>query len=126
MLGVSVDTVRRWELDGRLQTLRSSGGQRLIAIDEVARLLGLRRGPEPERSITAQSARSRFPSIVTNVARDNVVAVVELMAGPHRLVSLMTAEAADELGIAVGLRVIAVIKATDVIVEIPAAKVSSP
>ena len=116
MLGVSVDTLRRWESDGRVNTVRSSGGQRLIAIDEVARLLGERRGPEPERSITAQSARSRFPSIVTNVTRDRVVAVVELMAGPHRLVSLMTAEAADELGLEVGLRVIAVVKSTDVIV----------
>ena len=67
----------------------------------------------------AQSARNRFAGIVTRVERDRVVAVVEVLAGPHRLVSLMTAEAVDELGLEVGVEAVCVVKATQVIVEIP-------
>jgi molybdopterin-binding protein len=119
MLGVTVDTDRRWELEGRLRVERSSGGQRLIPIGEVVRLLAERRRSATERPIVAGSARNRFPGIVTRIEKDRVAAVVEILAGPHRIVSLMTAEAVDELGLKIGDEAIAVIKATNVIVEIP-------
>lgn len=118
MLNVSIDTLRRWELEGRLATERSVGGQRLIAIADVARLLRERRTSAADRPIVAQSARSRLPAIVTNVSRNSVTAVIEMAAGSNRLVSLLTAEAADELGLVIGARVVAVIKATDVLVEL--------
>lgn len=120
MLQVSVDTLRRWEADGRLRVDRSDGGQRVIAIEEVSRLLTERRATTTDRPIVAQSARNRFRGIVTRVEKDKVAAVVEVMAGPHRLVSLMTAEAVDELGLAIGDEAICVVKATNVIVEVPA------
>ena len=120
MLGVSVETLRRWETEGRLATERSGGGQRLVPIAEVTRLLGERRAAGPsDRPIVAQSARNRFAGIVTRIERDRVAAVVEVQAGPHRLVSLMTAEAIDDLGLTVGAEAVCVVKATNVIVEIP-------
>ncbi len=121
LLGVGVDTLRRWEADGRLETVRTEGGQRLVALAEVSRLLAERRRSTSDRPIVAQSARNRFSGIVTRVERDGVVAVVEVLCGPHRLVSLMTAEAVDDLGLAVGVEAVCVVKATQVIVEIPAA-----
>lgn len=122
MLGVTVETLRRWEAEGRLQLTRSAGGQRLVSIAEVSRLLGERRRDAVDRPIVAQSARNRFPGIVTRIDRDSVAAVVEVMAGPHRLVSLMTAEAVDDLDLKVGDEAVCVVKATNVIVEIPSAK----
>ena len=119
MLGVSVETLRRWETEGRLRMERSSGGQRLVEIDEVSRLLDERRKASTDRPIVAQSARNRFPGIVTRIEKDRVAAVVEVIAGPHRMVSLMTAEAVDELGLKVGDEAVCVVKATNVIVEIP-------
>jgi molybdopterin-binding protein len=119
LLGVGVDTLRRWEAEGRLTTVRSAGGQRTVPIPELSRLLGERRRAAPDRPIVAQSARNRFQGIVTSIERDRVAAVVEVLAGPHRLVSLMTAEAIDELDLAVGDEAICVVKATQVIVEIP-------
>jgi molybdopterin-binding protein len=119
MLGVSVETLRRWEVEGRVRMERSDGGQRLIGIDEVARLLDERRHASTDRPIVAQSARNRFPGIVTRIERDAVAAVVEVIAGPHRMVSLMTAEAIDDLELKVGDEAVCVVKATNVIVEIP-------
>ena len=119
LLGVGIDTVRRWEADGKLETVRTEGGQRLVPLAEVSRLLAERRRATSDRPIVAQSARNRFAGIVTRVERDRVVAVVEVLAGPHRLVSLMTAEAVDELGLEVGVEAVCVVKATQVIVEIP-------
>jgi molybdopterin-binding protein len=124
MLGVSIETLRRWEADGRLRMERSDGGQRLIEIDEVARLLEERRRATADRPIVAQSARNRFPGIVTRVERDGVAAVVEVIAGPHRMVSLMTAEAVDELDLKVGDEAVCVVKSTNVIVEIPSSRES--
>jgi molybdopterin-binding protein len=124
MLGVTVDTVRRWEIDGRLRVERSTGGQRLVPIGEVTRLLRERRRSTSERPIVAGSARNRFAGIVTRIERDKVAAVVEILAGPHRIVSMMTAEAVDELGLAVGDEAIGVVKATNVIVEIPSSRES--
>lgn len=126
MLGVSVETLRRWETEGRLRMERSQGGQRLIAIDDVSRLLDERRRAATDRPIVAQSARNRFPGIVTRVERDGVAAVVEVIAGPHRLVSLMTAEAVEELDLKVGDEAVCVVKSTSVIVEIPSSKESRP
>ena len=119
MLGVTVETLRRWEVAGRLSMERSPGGQRLVSIADVTRLLAERRGRTADRPIVAQSARNRFPGIVTRIEQDRVAAVVEVMAGPHRLVSLMTAEAVDELRLKVGDEVVCVVKATNVVVEIP-------
>lgn len=120
LLGVGIDTIRRWEAEGRLAIHRSRGGQRLVPITEVSRLLAERRRAAPARPIVAQSARNRFAGVVTRIDRDAVAAVVEVLSGPHRLVSLMTAEAVDELGLEVGGEAICVVKATQVIVEIPA------
>lgn len=122
MLQISVETLRRWEGEGRLTTTRSRGGQRLVPIQEVTRLLGERRAAASERPTVAASARNRFPGIVTGVERDRVAAVVEVMSGPHRLVSLMTAEAVNDLGLAIGDEVTCVVKATNVIVEISTRK----
>ncbi len=122
MLGVTVETLRRWETEGRLRMERSDGGQRLIDIDEVARLLTERRKASTDRPIVAQSARNRFPGIVTRIERDRVAAVVEVIAGPHRLVSLMTAEAVDDLDLKVGDEAVCVVKSTNVIVEIPSSR----
>jgi molybdopterin-binding protein len=119
MLGVSVETLRRWEDEGRLRMGRTEGGQRVVELAEVARLLDERRRSGPDRPIVAQSARNRFPGVVTRVERDGVAAVVEIQAGPHRLVSLMTAEAVEDLDLKPGDEVVGVIKATNVIVEIP-------
>jgi len=119
LLGVSVDTLRRWEADGRLTTTRTSGGQRVIPIAEVSRLLGERRRATTDRPIVAQSARNRFAGVVTRIERDTIAAVVEVVAGPHRLVSLMTAEAVEEMGLRVGDEAVCVVKATQVIVEVP-------
>jgi molybdopterin-binding protein len=122
MLGVSVETLRRWEFEGRLRMTRSPGGQRLVEIGDVSRLIDERRKTSTDRPIVAQSARNRFPGIVTRIERDGVAAVVEVIAGPHRLVSLMTAEAVLELDLKVGDEAVCVVKATNVIVEIQSAK----
>ncbi len=119
LLGVGVDTLRRWEEEGHLRTERSPGGQRRVPIEEVSRLLGERRRATRERRVVAQSARNRFEGIVTRIERDGVAAVVEVLAGPHRIVSLLTAEAVDEMGLAVGDRAVCVVKATNVILEVP-------
>ncbi|CAN5631753.1 helix-turn-helix transcriptional regulator [soil metagenome] len=127
MLGVGLDTLRRWERQGQLRTVRSGGGQRLVPIGEVTRLLGERTAARRAsgtvtRPVVGGSARNRFPGIVSRIQRDRVAAVVEILAGPHRIVSLMTAEAVDEMGLQVGDEAIGVVKATAVAVEIPASR----
>jgi len=122
MLGVTVDTVRRWADEGRIDVSRSDGGQRLISMTEVTRVMGERRKTATDRAIVAQSARNRFVGIVTRIEKDRVAAVVEVLAGPHRLVSLMTAEAVDDMGLRVGDEAVCVVKATNVIVEVPAGR----
>ena len=120
LLGVSVDTVRRWADGGRLATERSEGGQRLIAGEELARFVTEQAETPAPDVVAARSARNRFTGIVTRVISNDVVAKVEIQAGPHRIVSLMTAEAADELGLAPGVMAVASVKSTNVIVELPA------
>ena len=119
MLGVSVETLRRWESEGRLSLTRSPGGQRLVPIPEVTRLLAERRRTTADRPTIARSARNRFEGVVTRIEKDRVAAVVEVIAGPHRIVSLMTAEAAEELGLQVGDEAVCIVKATNVIVDVP-------
>ena len=125
LLGVSPDTLRRWEADGRLATHRSAGRQRLVALAEVRRLLAERRSAATTtspRRVVRGSARNRFPGIVTRIERDGLVAVVEILAGPHRMVSLMTAEAVDEMDLREGDEATGVVKSTNVIVEAPAVR----
>ena len=88
----------------------------------MTRLLAERRKSGLERPVIAGCARNRFPGVVTRIEKDRVAAVVEILAGPHRIVSLMTAEAVDEMGLKVGDEAIGVVKATTVIVEIPSAR----
>jgi len=116
LIGVRVETLRTWERAGKLSTWRSPGGQRLIPEAEVARLLAERR---IETSPTLTSRRNAFPGVVTKVTRDKISALVEIQAGPHRVVSLITREAADELGLVPGIEAIATVKATSVMVERP-------
>jgi molybdopterin-binding protein len=122
MLQVSVDTIRRWEADGRIRVDRTPAGRRVIALEEVRRLLADRRAAAKERPTVARSARNRFAGIVTRIEKDRVAAVVEVIAGPHRLVSLMTAEAVDEMRLKVGDEAVCVVKATNVVVEVPAGR----
>jgi len=118
-LGVSPDTLRRWADAGRIRIHLTAGGQRTVSQADVSRLGAERRRGGSDRPIVAQSARNRFSGTVTRVERDGVAAVVEVQAGPHRLMSLMTREAADELDLAPGREVVCVVKSTDVIVEVP-------
>jgi molybdopterin-binding protein len=117
LLGVSVDTIRRWEDEGRIETVRSGGGQRLVSLSEVRRLLGER--PRVQHRVTASSARNQLEAVVTNVVRGTAAASVEMRAGPYRLVALTTAESVDELDLSPGRRVVASVKATSVIVGLP-------
>ncbi len=121
LLTTSPDTARRWADSGRLRTRRTAGGQRVVDGAVLARfLLQLTKTREAD-VVIGQSARNRFPGIVTRVVKDRVMAQVEIQAGPHRVVSLMTREAVDELELSPGQRAIAVVKATTVIVELPRA-----
>ena len=121
MLGVSVDTVRRWADEGRLKTTRTSGGHRHVDGKDLARLLAEMAPRGDERGVT-QSARNRFTGVVIRVQRDKLTAIVEIQAGPHRVVSLMTREAADELDLAVGDLAVAAVKATNVVIEVPSSE----
>jgi molybdopterin-binding protein len=119
LLGVSADTVRRLADDGTLATRRTAGGHRVVDGATLA-AYARDRAPEPEEvAIAGQSARNRFPGIVTRVERDGVMALVELQAGPHRVVSLISREAADELGLAPGVLAVAAVKSTSVMIEVP-------
>ncbi|QZN84887.1 molybdopterin-binding protein [Cellulomonas sp. C5510] len=118
LLGVSDDTVRRWVEAGRLPARRSeAGGPLTVDGRDLAHLAQELATPVPDGLRRAVSARNRFTGIVTRVLRDTVMAEVEIQAGPHRLVSLISREAADELGLEPGVLAVAVIKATEVIVE---------
>jgi molybdopterin-binding protein len=121
LLGVSPDTVRRWADDGRLPTRRTSGGHRAVDGAALAALAAEQASAREPSAIVGQSARNRFTGIVTRVVKDKVAAQLEIQAGPHRVVSLMTSEAAEELGLAPGDLAVAAVKATNVVIEVPRA-----
>ena len=124
LLGVSDDTVRRWADSGRLRTT-SDGTRQVVDGAELAALAqelaedAERPGPGP---VVSASARNRFLGLVTRVVRDTVMAQVEIQCGPHRVVSLLSREAADELGLEPGVIAVAAVKSTNVVVEIPEAR----
>jgi molybdopterin-binding protein len=115
-LGVRVETLRRWERDGKLRTERTAGRQRIVPAAEVARLLSERR---TKIKVEVGSVRNRFPGVVTEVKRDGVSATVEIQAGPHRILALITREAADEMQLQPGVAAVATVKATSVMVGVP-------
>lgn len=119
LLGVSVDTVRRWVDTGRLPAERTGGGQRLVEGADLARFVTTLAEPHEPEGYRAQSARNHLTGIVTRVVKDGVAAQVEIQAGPFRLVSLMTREAADELELAPGMLAVASVKSTNVVIELP-------
>ncbi|MCK8609226.1 molybdopterin-binding protein [Agromyces sp. C10] len=116
LIGVSDDTVRRWVDQGRLPADRGPGGRLVVDGADVARFVVARRRT-PDDGPAVSSARNRLDGIVTEVQREGLVAVVEIQAGPFRVVSMMTREAADELGLEPGVPASAVVKATNVVVE---------
>ena len=124
VLGVSDDTVRRWVDAGRLGTETGEGGRAVVRGEDLARLAMELAEAGPDGTLhaarsSAVSARNRLRGIVTAVKKDTVMAQVEMVCGPYRLVSLMSREAADELGLAPGVLAIASVKSTNVVVELP-------
>ena len=120
LVGVSDDTLRRWADAGRMATTTDREGRRVVAGAELARLAVDLGAPDRSAGLAgARSARNRFPGIVTRVQIDGLVAVVEVQAGPHRIVSMMTSEAARELDLHPGDRAVGVVKSTQVVVETP-------
>jgi molybdopterin-binding protein len=115
LLGVKAETLRRWERQGTLVTTRTSGGQRQVPAEEVARLIAER---QPKRAISAASARNRFPGVITDVKVDGLAATVEIQAGPHRVLAFITREAAEEMGLKPGIEAVATVKATSVMVNL--------
>jgi molybdopterin-binding protein len=109
-LGISLDTLRRWDRDGRIRTLRDRANRRLVPASEVERL----RGRSGEREL---SARNRFTGVVREVKVEGLLAQVELEAGPFRIVSVVTREAVEELGLEPGMPATALVKATSVLLE---------
>jgi molybdopterin-binding protein len=118
ILGVSADTVRRWVDGGLLTASRTPGGRRRVDGEALAQF-SVERAARPMAAPVAESARNHFPGLVTKVTRDKVMAQVEIQAGPFRIVSLMSREAADELQLAPGSLAVASVKATNVVVEVP-------
>jgi molybdopterin-binding protein len=113
-IGVSADTLRRWERVGKLRTKRDARNRRMVSRREVNRLS---RRPRRHRAGGALSARNRFPGKVVSVESDGVMAIVEIAAGPHRISAAITRDAVEELGLAPGVEATATVKATSVMVE---------
>jgi molybdopterin-binding protein len=110
LLGISLDTLRRWDRQGRIKTRRDSANRRLVPASEIERL----RGREGSGDL---SARNRLSGVVRRIEREGLLAQVELEAGPFRVVAVITREAADQLGLEPGVPATAVVKATSVLVE---------
>jgi molybdopterin-binding protein len=113
-LGVSVDTLRRWDRTGRLRTNRDSRNRRMVPASEIRRLSGR---PVRHRTGTPRSARNRFPGIVRSVETDGVMALVEVQAGEFLVTAAITRDSIEELGLAAGVQATAVVKATSVMIE---------
>lgn len=119
LLGVSDDTVRRWADAGRLET-RTDGGGHLVVDGAALAALAVSLGDEPDsRPVAARSARNRFPGLVVRVVRGPVVSQVEVQAGPHRVVAVLTTESVDLLGLEPGVPAVAAVKASHVTVDLP-------
>ena len=113
-LGVSEDTLRRWDRAGKLKTVRDAANRRRVPEREIARLAG---APRRHKTDTSLSARNRFPGVVRSVEVDGVMALVEIEAGPHRITAAVTRDAVEELGLAPGVPATATVKATSVMVD---------
>jgi molybdopterin-binding protein len=113
-IGVSVDTLRRWDRSGKLRTHRDVRGHRRVSEQEVERLMSR---PQRHRTGSRGSARNRLAGVVRSVESDSVMALVEIEAGPFLLTAAITRDSVYELGLAPGVRVSAVVKATSVMVE---------
>jgi molybdopterin-binding protein len=128
LLGVSYDTMLRWADSGRIDKTTDSSGR--LAVDGAALARFARERAESsspaDGPVAAQSVRNRFTGLVTRVVKDTVMAQVEIQAGPHRFVSLLSREAADELRLEPGMLAVAAVKATNVAVEIPAVVARRP
>ncbi len=120
-LGVSDDTLRRWIESGRITATTDAAGRQVVHSADLADLMRENAAPltVEHAPIVGRSARNRFAGIVTKVTKDTVMAQVEIQAGPHRFVSLLSAEAVNELGLEPGSLAIATVKATNVGVEVP-------
>jgi molybdopterin-binding protein len=118
LLGVSTDTMRRWVDAGRVKTVPSEGSRRAVDGADLARLAVEVAGTREPVVIGGQSARNRFPGIITKVVTDTVAAQVDIQAGPHRFVAMITREAVDQLGLVPGMLAEAVVKATNVGIEL--------
>jgi molybdopterin-binding protein len=113
-IGVSPDTLRRWERSGKLRTSRDAANRRRVSQSEIERLSDR---PERHRTGEALSVRNRFPGVVRSVEVDGVMALVEIEAGPHLVTAAVTRDAVEELGLAPGVSATAAVKATSVMVE---------
>ena len=113
-LGVSVDTLRRWDRKGQIRTKRDQRNRRLVPESEIQRLT---QRPNRHRTGTERSARNRFSGVVRSVESDGVMALVELEAGPFLVTAAITRDSVDELGLAPGVKATAVVKATSVMID---------
>ena len=109
-LGISLDTLRRWDRDGRIRTRRDAANRRVVPLSEVERL-------QPREEAHDLSARNRFRGVVREVKVEGLLAQVELQAGPYRVVSVVTREAVEQLGLEPGMEATALVKATSVMLE---------
>jgi len=113
-IGVSVDTLRRWDRSGKIRTVRDERNRRRVPASEVERLSS---HPDRHRTGDSLSARNRFAGVVRSVEVDGVMALVEIEAGPHLVTAAITRDSVEELGLAEGVEVTAMVKATSVMVE---------
>ncbi len=113
-LGVSTDTLRRWDRDGKLETTRDANGHRRVSVAEIGRL---REAPLRHRTGDTLSTRNRFAGKVVSVEVDGVMALVEIEAGPHRVTAAITRDSVEELGLVAGVDAVAMVKATSVMIE---------
>jgi len=113
-LGISLDTLRRWDRDGRIRVLRDRANRRMVPVSEVERMSGR---PPSTRTGGRLSARNRLAGVVRGVEKDGVMALVDIEAGPYRLAAAITRDAVEELALVPGVPVVATIKATSVMVS---------
>jgi molybdopterin-binding protein len=119
LLGVSDDTVRRWTDGGSLPATTDASGRKVIAGADLAAFARAQAHAAPDPSVVGRSARNRLVGLVTAITSDKVMSQVEMQCGPHRIVSLMSTEAVEELGLEVGSLAVSVVKASHIIVETP-------